>query len=214
MSFLLPHIEKYIEDNIRSIDPLLDSIIQYNDTHLNGSRMLSGITQGRFLSFMSQLKEPKLILEIGTYLGFSSLALACGLKLPEGMLHTIEIQEAHATIAQRYFDQSTYKKHIKLHRGDALNIIPTLNCSWDLIFIDANKRGYLEYYQLLLPQLNKAGLIIVDNVLFRGEVCEPPHRIGKYARAIHEFNEFVKNDERVVHSLVPIRDGLMLIIKK
>jgi predicted O-methyltransferase YrrM len=168
--------------------------------------------QGGLLSFISKLVRPTHILEIGTFTGFSTLCLAEGLQ-ENGMIHTIELRAADAIKANSYFEASPHASKIKLHQGDAKKIIPTLNYQWDLIFIDADKTGYQAYYDLVLPTLNKDGLIIVDNVLFHGEVLEEKVA-GKSAKAIQAFNEYVLNDESTEQTILTIRDGLTLIRKK
>jgi predicted O-methyltransferase YrrM len=151
------------------------------------------------------------ILEIGTFTGYSALCLAKGLD-PNGKLHTIENRTEDAQTAHHYFTQSNYAHQIELHIGDAKEIIPTLSQHFDLIFIDADKTGYIEYYEMVVPKLAKGGIIIADNVLFHGEVLDNPIA-GKNAIAIHAFNEHVKNDPRTSQVLLTIRDGMLLIQK-
>jgi len=180
-----------------------------NHPHAN---MMSSFTQGRMLAVLSRLKQPVYILEIGTFTGFSALCLAEGL-CENGQLHTIELREDDAATAQKNFNLSPYAKKINLHRGNALDIIPTLEFKWDIIFIDADKTGYIQYYDMVLPRLHKNGLIIADNVLFHGDVLEEKI-LGKNAKAIRDFNEHVFNDNSTQQVLVTIRDGLLLIQKK
>jgi len=174
--------------------------------------MLSGPLQGKLLEMISKMIKPERVLEIGTFMGYSAICLAKGLT-PTGELHTIEIRQEDANIARNFFSKSLYTKQIFLHEGNALDIIPTLNETWDLIFIDADKVNYINYYDLTLPLLKKEGFIIADNVLFHGEVLEEKIT-GKNAKAIHSFNEHLKKDNRIQHVLVTVRDGLMLIQKK
>lgn len=174
--------------------------------------MLSGHVQGRFLSFISKLLHPEFILEIGTFTGYSALCLAEGLK-QDGQLHTIELRKQEATVAQSYFNKSKRKKNIILHTGNAKEILHTLPHLWDLVFIDADKIGYIDYYEAVLPQLSPRGLIITDNVLFHGQVLENPVT-GKNAKAIDAFNNHILHDPRVEHVLLTVRDGLLLIKKK
>ncbi len=176
------------------------------------AQMLSSPVQGKFLSFLSTIVRPKFVLEIGTFTGYSALCLAQGLE-NEGELHTIELRTEDAAVSQQNFSKSGFDKKIHLHTGNALDIIPTLNYSWDLVFIDADKTGYIDYYELVLPRLAENGLIIADNVLFHGEVLEEP-LTGKNAKAIHAFNEHVANDPRTEQVMLTVRDGLMLIKKK
>ena len=175
------------------------------------AHMLSGQVQGNFLTILSTLLQPQRILEIGTFTGYSALCLAKGLS-SEGQLHTIELREDDAATANGYFQQSPYKEKIILHVGDANNIIPDLKESWDIVFIDADKTGYIDYYQLILPSVNPNGLIIADNVLFHGQVLKE-NISEKNAMAIHAFNMHVKNDIRVEQVLLTMRDGLLIIRK-
>jgi predicted O-methyltransferase YrrM len=176
------------------------------------AHMLSGHVQGKFLELLSLLLKPRRILEIGTFTGYSALCLAAGLS-ENGELHTIELRPEDAATAQKNFNDSSLKDKIHLHVGNALAIIPVLEEEWDLVFIDADKTGYIDYYQLVLPRLRKGGVILVDNVLFHGEVLKAPIT-GKNAKAIQAFNEYVKNDDCVEKVLLTLRDGLMLIVKK
>ena len=192
-------------------DALIAEVNAYTyRTHTN-AHMLSGHVQGKFLEMISSLLQPKRILEIGTFTGYSALCLAKGLAA-DGELHTIELREEDAIVAKSYFEQSVQKDKIKLHIGDAKQIIHNLPETWDIVFIDADKTGYIEYYDLLLPLVKKNGLIIADNVLFHGEVLNE-NISGKSAKAIHAFNEHVKNDSRVEQVLTTLRDGLLLIRK-
>jgi caffeoyl-CoA O-methyltransferase len=175
------------------------------------AHMLSGHVQGKFLTILSSLLQPHRILEIGTFTGYSALCLAIGLK-SDGLLHTIELREEDAFTANEYFKQSPNKEKIILHIGNAKDIIPGLNEKWDIVFIDADKTGYIDYYELILPDVKQNGLIIADNVLFHGQVLDEII-IGKNAMAIHAFNMHVKNDTRVEQILVTMRDGLLLIRK-
>ena len=180
-------------------------------THAH-AHMLSGPVQGKFLELLSTIMQPRRILEIGTFTGFSALCLAKGL-LNDGKLHTIELREDDAAVARANFSRSNAAGKIILHVGNALTIIPTLEESWDLVFIDADKINYTEYYKLVLPAVRKGGVILADNVLFHGEVLNQPVT-GKNAKGIKRFSEFVQQDERVEQVLLTIRDGLLLICKK
>lgn len=180
------------------------------ETHAN-AHMLSGHVQGSFLTMLSCLLQPKKILEIGTFTGYSALCMAKGLQTG-GHLHTIELREDDAATASSYFDRSVYKNNIVLHVGNANKIIPVINTLWDMVFIDADKTSYIDYYELILPFVKQNGIIIADNVLFHGQVLEPTIN-GKNAKAVNAFNEHVKNDTRVQQVLLTVRDGLMLIRK-
>lgn len=192
-------------------DDILQAInLQTTQMHEH-AHMLSGLVQGSFLTLLSSLLQPEKILEIGTFTGYSALCLAKGLKAG-GKIHTIELRQQDANIARNYFDQSAFKNCIELHVGNALEIIPAISEAWDIVFIDADKTGYIDYYELILPSLKPNGIIIADNVLFHGQVLEENIQ-GKNAKAIHAFNEHVKNDNRVRQVLLTVRDGLMLIQK-
>lgn len=193
-------------------DALLQRVIdETNATHPH-AHMLSGAMQGKLLEFISTMLKPSKILEVGTFTGFSALCLAEGL-LPGGELHTLELRAADAAAAQRYFNESVYGKQIHLHLGNAQDIIPTLQEDWDLVFIDADKVSYIQYYELTLQRLKTGGFILADNVLFHGRVLEEDLE-GKNAKAMHAFNEHVKNDSRVEQVMLTVRDGLLLIKKK
>lgn len=173
--------------------------------------MLSGAAQGAFLSFISKLLQPRRVLEIGTFTGYSALCLAEGLA-PDGLLHTLEIRKEEADTARGYFARSRWKNHIIVHEGNALDILPGLQETWDLVFIDADKVGYTAYYEAVMPMVRVGGAILADNVLFHGEVLQEPIK-GKNALAIQAFNEHVAADRRVTHALVPMRDGMMCVYK-
>jgi caffeoyl-CoA O-methyltransferase len=174
--------------------------------------MLSGPVQGKLLELISAMVKPERILEIGTFMGYSALCLAKGLS-PNCKLHTLELRKEDADISANYFSKSLYHKQIILHVGNALDIIPTLKETWDLIFIDADKVNYINYYELTLPLLKKGRFILADNVLYHGEILEEKIK-GKNAKAIHSFNEHVRKDSRVQQVMMTVRDGLMLIQKK
>lgn len=212
MEFINPIANKYIEAYSNATPPYLREMYDATLASHPHAHLQSNWHQGGFLSFLSKLTRPLHILEIGTFTGFSTLCLAEGLQ-KEGILHTIELRAADANKAQAFFEESPFSKQIKVHIGDAKEVIPTLNLKWDLVFIDADKTGYIDYYNLVLPLLNETGLIIVDNVLFHGEVLED-NIGGKSAKAIQAFNEYVLNDPTTEQSMLTIRDGLTLIRKK
>lgn len=174
-------------------------------------QMLSGRLQGRLLSFISKFLQPTRILEIGTFTGYSALCFAEGLK-ESGHLITIEIDPQYENIINKYFRISTFHDKLELKIGDALQIIGELNTEFDLIFIDAYKLDYLKYYEIAINKLRKGGLIIADNVLWSGKVIFELE--DKTAKALDEFNSYVKNDKRVEKIMIPIRDGITLIRKK
>ena len=207
--FIIDQAVTYSDVFTTPADTLLQIILDETRATHPKAHMLSGEVQGQFLSMLSCMKKPMHILEIGTFTGYSALCLAKGLD-PSGVLHTIESRLEDAQTASNYFSQSKYANQIKLHIGDAKEIIPTLHGMFDLVFIDADKTGYIEYYEMMVPLLAKGGVIIADNVLFHGEVLEDTIS-GKNAVAIHAFNEHVKNDPRTTQVLLTIRDGMLLI---
>ena len=209
--FIIDEATHYSDVFTTPADPLLQKILDETRASHPKAHMLSGEVQGQFLSMLSCIKKPVNILEIGTFTGYSALCLAKGLA-PIGVLHTIESRLEDAQTASNYFEQSKYADQIKLHIGDAKEIIPTLSLAWDIVFIDADKTGYIEYYEMVVPMLAKGGVIIADNVLFHGEVLSETIS-GKNAVAIHAFNEHVKNDARTSQVLLTIRDGMLLIQK-
>ncbi len=204
--------EEYAASYTSPTDNLLQEIEKYTRLNHPHANMLSSPVQGILLEMISKMVKPERILEIGTFMGYSAICLAKGLS-PTGELHTLEIRSEDANIARNYFSKSLYTKQIFLHEGNALDTIPTLKETWDLIFIDADKVNYINYYELTLPLLKKGGFILADNVLFHGDVLEE-NITGKNAKAIHSFNEHLKKDNRIKHVLVTVRDGVMLIQKK
>jgi predicted O-methyltransferase YrrM len=175
--------------------------------------MLSGHLQGRFLSFISKLKQPNLILEIGTYTGYSALCLAEGLA-KNGKLISMDVNEETTAFAKSFIQKTQFANNIELIISDANQYIPTINESVDLVFIDADKKNYLNYYHLVFDKIASGGLIIADNVLWSGKITMAQNEMDKDTLALHQFNEFVQNDSRVENMLLPIRDGLMVIRKK
>ena len=192
-------------------DPLLQEIEKYTLENHPHANMLSGPLQGKFLEIISKIIAPENILEIGTFTGYSALCLAKGLT-ENGRLHTIELRDEDAKTAKGFFAKSSHNDKIILHQGNALDIIPGFASAWDLIFIDADKVNYINYYELTLPHLKKGGVILADNVLFHGDVLEE-NISGKNAKAIHAFNEHIAKDKRVQRIILTVRDGLMMIRK-
>lgn len=193
-------------------DGLQEEVAAETEASHPRATMMSSRVQGKFLEIFSILLQPRTILEVGTFTGFSGLCLAKGLQ-EGGKLHTIELREKDAATARSNFNRSKYARQIILHVGNALDIIPSLIETWDLAFIDADKTGYVDYYELILPKLRSGGVILADNVLFHGEVLEEPVT-GKNAQAIRAFNDHIRNDDRVEQVLLTMRDGLMIIRKK
>jgi len=203
------------EDYAKRFSSPLDDVLGEleNDTLQNHphAQMLSGHVQGKVLEMVSCMIKPQRILEIGTFTGFSALCLAKGLQ-SGGVLHTVELREEDAYTAKKYFARSNVNEKIILHLGDARQIIPVLKEQWDLVFIDADKVSYIDYYELTLPHVKQGGFILADNVLFHGEVLQDELK-GKNAKAIQAFNEHVAKDTRVEEVLLTVRDGLLLIKK-
>jgi predicted O-methyltransferase YrrM len=211
MDFIHPLANDYADRYSQATPSYLKELYDYTNAHHPHAHLQSSWQQGGFLSFISKIIAPQYILEIGSFTGFSSLCLAEGLS-EKGELHTIELREVDALAANKNFSVSPKSSQLKMHIGDAKTIIPSLNYTWDLVFIDADKVGYIDYYELVLPLLSPKGIIIVDNTLFHGDVLTAPI-VGKSAKAIQTFNEHVKNDPRTEQSILTIRDGLTLIRK-
>lgn len=241
MELIEPLVQAYAERYSSKLSPLLQEIADYTTQFHPEAQMLSGPLQGKFLQLMSLIVAPRRILEVGTFTGYSALCLAEGLT-EDGRLHTIELRDGDADRAEGYFRRSEQRDRIILHRGNALAIIPTLEETWDMAFIDADKVNYAEYYKLILPRVRKGGLIIADNIFFHGQVLPaieenrtaaasgarvsvPGKRAaasgsgvdrvqGKNAKGIQAFNEMVDGDAGVEKVIVTLRDGLFLIRKK
>lgn len=211
MELINPKAQIYAEHFSLQEDPLLNQI-EKDSQHHPEKQMLSGALQGKLLEMISLIVQPAYVLEIGTFLGYSTLCLAKGLK-PGGELHTLEISEETAAAARKNFKKSKTTNKIILHTGNALEVLANLDKPWDLIFIDADKTGYADYYRLLLPKLRSGCLILADNVLFHGQVLEEKLK-GKNAIAIQAFNELVLQDKSVDKVMLTVRDGLLLIRKK
>ena len=210
MDFLPENIQKYISDNSQSESLILKELNRYTNSKVILPRMLSGHIQGRFLSMISKLVNPKIIVEVGTYTGYSCLCLAEGLK-KNGKIITIEKNEEFASIAKKFLDRSKYKDKISLLVEDAASAIENINEKIDLAFIDADKLNYTKYYDMLFPKLKAGGLIVADNVLWSGKVTEEVS--DNETQSIKNFNTKVKNDERVENLIVGIRDGIMVCQK-
>ncbi len=211
MDLINPQALAYAEKYTVQEDDILNDIELKTRLHPE-SHMLSGTSQGKFLEMLSKLLKPSYILEIGTFLGYSALCLAKGLK-PGGELHTLEIDEKSAAVARENFKKSKTENKIILHTGNALELLNKIDKPWDLVFIDADKTGYINYYNALLPKLKSGCLIMADNVLFHGQVFEEEVK-GKNAKAIQAFNDMILSDNRVEKMMLTLRDGLYLLLKK
>ena len=210
MEFLPQEIENYAASFSAKEEPILEALNRETHLKVMMPRMLSGHIQGNFLKMMSFMVRPNRILEIGTYTGYSAICLSRGLN-EKGILHTIDKNEELETMARRYFKEAKADDKIKYHIGNALDIIPTIEESFDLVFIDADKINYSNYYDLVFDKVKIGGYIIADNVLWSGKVCNEKH--DKDTAAIHAYNQKINKDERVENYLVPIRDGLMIARK-
>jgi len=211
MDFLKDNISKYSENHTENEPELLSKLNKETWIKKINPRMLSGHMQGRILSMISKMINPKHILEIGTYTGYSALCLAEGIK-NDGIIHTIDINEEHVSLAKKYFKQSVYNKNIKQYIGNALNIIPTINQKFQLAFIDADKENYLNYFNLIIDKIDIGGYIIADNVLWSGKVLNKEK--DEETQAIDTYNKTIMADKRIENILLPVRDGLMISRKK
>ncbi|MFM2265574.1 MAG: hypothetical protein RLZ77_994 [Bacteroidota bacterium] len=207
MHFISEELEDYIEKHSQAEPPLLAQLSKETYQKVLLPRMLSGHFQGRVLSMLSKLIRPTTILEIGTYTGYATLCLCEGMQ-KNGELHTIDIKEELVDFQRKYFDQSEWGTQIVQHLGEGTAIIPKLDVKFDLVFIDADKENYLNYYELILPKMNRGGIILSDNVLWSGKVLEPLQPNDLNTKILLEYNELLRNDPRVETVLLPIRDGL------
>lgn len=207
MHFISQDLEDYIEQHSEKEPELLAALNKETYQKILLPRMLSGHFQGRVLSMLSKLISPINILEIGTYTGYSALCLCEGMQ-DHGQLHTIDIKEELVDFQRKHFDKSPWSKQIIQHLGEAVEIIPALDLKFDLVFIDADKENYLNYFEMILPKMNKGGIILSDNVLWSGKVLDPIHPNDNSTKVLVEYNLLLKNDPRVETVLLPIRDGL------
>lgn len=205
-------LEQYILNHISPEEDYLRELDRETNIKVLRSRMLSGHLQGQLLQMISAMIRPRCILEIGTFTGYSALCLAKGLA-DGGKLHTIEIDDELESIAQKYFKKSGMDDRIVQHIGDAQQIIPSIHEKFDLVFIDADKRDYCEYYRLVFDKVPVGGFILADNILWNGKVVEPEAAQEEQTRGILQFNDMVQNDTRVRNVILPVRDGIMLVQK-
>ena len=209
MNFIPQKLDDYVVEHSEDEPKLLQQLNRETYQKIMQPRMLSGHYQGRVLSMISKLVAPKTILEIGTYTGYSALCLAEGLQ-DNGMLHTIDIDEELFDFQKKYFEKSEYKSQIRQHIGNALDIIPSLKINFDLVFIDADKPNYPNYFNCVINKLNKGAIIVSDNVLWSGKVIETLNANDESTKALRTYNRLLKEDSRIETVILPIRDGLTI----
>tara|TARA_B110000003_G_scaffold274687_1_gene315264 strand:- start:218 stop:859 length:642 start_codon:yes stop_codon:yes gene_type:complete len=209
MHFLPEKLDDYIVDHSQKEPELLQQLSKETWQKVLAPRMLSGHFQGRVLSLISKMVNPKHILEIGTYTGYSALCLAEGIQT-KGQLHTIDNNEEIFDLQRKYFDKSIYGNQIIQHIGNALNVIPSLAITFDLVFIDADKKNYPNYLEIILPKLKSGSIILSDNVLWTGKVIEPLQKGDQDTKALLEYNKMINEHSQLETVLLPIRDGLTL----
>jgi predicted O-methyltransferase YrrM len=209
---LNPKLLKYIEEHSTAEDEVLADLRRQTFLKVVHPRMISGPVQGKFLHMISSLIQAENILEIGTYTGYSAICMARGMK-ENGRLITLEVNDELEKIQDKYFRLAGLSDRIRRITGDAREIIPNLNENFDLVFIDADKEQYPEYYQMVKPKLRKGGLIIADNVLWDGKVIDDQFRNDRPTQSIKKFNTLINKDKELENLLLPLRDGLMLIRK-
>ncbi|MCG9791403.1 O-methyltransferase [Flavobacterium algicola] len=207
MHFLSQDLEDYIEQHSEKEPALLAALNKETYQKILLPRMLSGHFQGRVLSMLSKLIRPLNILEIGTYTGYSALCLCEGMQ-DNGTLHTIDIKEELVDFQRKHFDKSPWGTQITQHLGEATDIIPRLNVKFDLVFIDADKENYINYFEMIVPKMNKGGIILSDNVLWSGKVVQEIHPNDVSTQILVNYNKLLRDDPRVETVLLPIRDGL------
>jgi caffeoyl-CoA O-methyltransferase len=207
MHFISEELEDYAAFHSENEPELLAALNRETHQKILQPRMLSGHFQGRVLSMISKLVNPQHILEIGTYTGYATLCLAEGLQ-QNGTLDTMDNNEELYDFQRKYFDLSPWKDKITQHLGNALDMIPSLNKKFDMVFIDADKENYINYFNMIVPMMNKGGIILSDNVLWSGKVLEPVKANDKSTKILLEYNQLLKDDPRVETVLLPIRDGL------
>lgn len=206
-------INFYAEQYTTPEDPVQASLNRETHAQVKGAQMISGHLQGMVLQLLSHMIAPMQILELGTYTGYSAISLARGLK-PGGKLHTIDIDPYLQDMRDQYWQEAGLKDRIVQHIGEAATVIPKIKGDFDLVFIDADKKNYGHYFDLLIDRIPAGGFMIADNVLFHGEVILPPDQQSNTAGHIHEFNKKIAADDRVEQVIVPVRDGITLIRKK
>ena len=213
MEFIEEALLHYAEQHSAAEPEILAKLNRETHLKVMQPRMLSGHLQGRILSLFSKLLQPKTVVEIGTYTGYSALCLAEGLQ-DGGIVHTIDNNDERVPLLKRYFSEAGEQERIQIHTGNALDILPGIDGPYDLVFIDADKHNYLNYYKLVLERMRPGGLIIADNVLWSGKVLETPKANDADTKALVEYNTYVVSDPKVEVVLMPVRDGLSVARKK
>jgi predicted O-methyltransferase YrrM len=213
MEFIDERIEKYALAHSQEESEILKKVNRETHLRVMQPRMLSGHMQGNLLIMLSKMIKPKRILEIGTYTGYSAICLAQGLQ-EDGILHTIDVNEELESLVMRNFAESGLSEKIRQHTGNALTIIPSLDEKFDIVFIDADKKNYASYYDLVFDKVNSGGYLIADNVLWSGKILDLDKNRDTDTIEIDKFNKMVHSDPRVEHMLLPVRDGLMIVRKK
>ena len=209
---LTPDLERYIEKHSQAEPPLLADLSKATHLRVLRPRMLSGNLQGWLLRMLCEMLHARRVLEIGTYTGYASIAMAMGMA-EDGVLHTIDVNDELEDFALDYVRRAGLEKRVVLHVGDALEIIPRLDETFDLVFIDADKREYSDYYRLVFDKVRVGGVIVADDVLWDGKVVGLDGKVAAQTRGILDFNDLVQADERVENLLLPIRHGLMMMRK-
>ena len=205
-------LEKYVLDHISPEDDILSELSRETHLKIYHPRQLSGHLQGKVLEMISIMIKPDFILELGSYTGYSAICLAKGLS-PDGKIYTIEINDELEDIFNKYVEKSGFQDKVIQIKGDAIDVIPTLEIEFDLVFIDANKRFYKDYYDAVFDKVKSGGYIIADNVLWDGKIVKEIKPNDHFTKGILEFNDYIKNDSRVEKVLLPLRDGMMIIRK-
>ena len=211
MNSLVNALQQYCEAHSGQVDEVLYELERETGLKTLAPQMISGHLQGQFLQMLSLIARPRRILEVGTFTGYATICLARGLA-KEGRMDTIEVNPELAYLIRKYLKRADIADKVRLHIGDALEIIPGLSGNFDLIFLDAGKQQYQDYYELLIDRVNPGGLLLADNVLWSGKVLRQPHDAD--TAALHHFNEMIREDERVNKVMLPLRDGLYVIRKK
>lgn len=212
MEFIDPKLDLYVCDHTQPEPAILSELNRKTHLEVLQPRMLSGHFQGRVLSMLSHMIQPRRVLEIGTYTGYSALCFAEGLTA-DGKIITIDVNEELEQLVQSFIHKSGYEKKIEYFIGDAAHFIPALNEEWDIVFIDADKKSYCKYYDLVFDKVRKGGYIIADNVLWSGKVLEDYDSLDRETKIIMDYNKMIQEDPRVENVLLPIRDGLMIARK-